>query len=171
MNIVELSINELIPYENNPRKNDEAVQYVANSIKEFGFKVPIVIDKDHVIVAGHTRYKASKQLGLEKVPCIIADDLTDEQIKAFRLADNKTGELANWDFDLLDSELFDIQDIDMDLFGFNQDITIGEEFGSEIEYSDSEKTKFVVEVEFENEDEAMEYLHTCEEQGYHANLK
>ena len=171
MNIVELSINELIPYENNPRKNDEAVQYVANSIKEFGFKVPIVIDKDYVIVAGHTRYKASKQLGLEKVPCIIADDLTDEQIKAFRLADNKTGELADWDFDLLDSELFDIQDIDMDLFGFNKDITIGEEFGSEIEYSDSEKTKFVVEVEFENEDEAVEYLHTCEEQGYHANLK
>lgn len=118
MNIVELNINDLIPYENNPRKNDEAVQYVANSIKEFGFKVPIVIDKDYVIVAGHTRYKASKQLGLEKVPCIIADDLTDEQIKAFRLADNKTGELAEWDIDLLDDELDDILSIDMEDFGF-----------------------------------------------------
>ncbi len=118
MNIVELNINELKPYENNPRKNDEAVQYVANSIKEFGFKVPIVIDKDYVIVAGHTRYKASKQLGLEKVPCIIADDLTDEQIKAFRLADNKTGEFAEWDIDLLDGELDNILSIDMNDFGF-----------------------------------------------------
>lgn len=118
MNIVELNINDLMPYENNPRRNDEAVQYVANSIKEFGFKVPIVIDKDYVIVAGHTRYKASKQLGLEKVPCIVADDLTDEQIKAFRLADNKTGEFAEWDIDLLDDELDDILSINMEDFGF-----------------------------------------------------
>lgn len=118
MNIVELNINDLKPYENNPRKNDEAVQYVANSIKEFGFKVPIVIDKDYVIVAGHTRYKASKHLGLEKVPCIIADDLTDEQIKAFRLADNKTNEFAEWDIDLLDNELDDILSINMEDFGF-----------------------------------------------------
>lgn len=118
MNIVELNINDLTPYENNPRRNDEAVQYVANSIKEFGFKVPIVIDKDYVIVAGHTRYKASKQLGLEKVPCIIADDLTDEQIKAFRLADNKTNEFAEWDIDLLDGELDNILSIDMNDFGF-----------------------------------------------------
>lgn len=118
MNIVELNINDLIPYENNPRRNDEAVQYVANSIKEFGFKVPIVIDKEHVIIAGHTRYKASKQLGLEKVPCIIADDLTDEQIKAFRLADNKTNEFAEWDIDLLDDELDDILSINMEDFGF-----------------------------------------------------
>ena len=118
MQIIEKSITEIMPYEKNPRKNDEAVEYVANSIKEFGFKVPIVIDKNGVIVAGHTRYKAAKELGLEKLPCIIADDLTEEQVKAFRLADNKVGELAEWDFDLLGEELDGIFDIDMSDFGF-----------------------------------------------------
>lgn len=92
MEIVYKKIEDLKPYENNPRFNDEAVQYVANSIKEFGFKVPMVIDKDGTIVAGHTRYKASIELGLKEVPCIIADDLSKEQIKAFRLADNKVSE-------------------------------------------------------------------------------
>lgn len=96
MEIINKKLDELIPYEKNPRKNDEAIQYVANSIKEFGFKVPIIIDKNNVIVAGHTRYKASKELGLKEVPCIIADDLNDEQIKAFRLADNKVSEMAEW---------------------------------------------------------------------------
>lgn len=80
MQIVYKKINDLIPYEKNPRNNDDAVEYVSNSIKEFGFKVPIIIDKNNVIVAGHTRYKASKKLNLDEVPCIIADDLTDEQI-------------------------------------------------------------------------------------------
>ena len=96
MQIIEKKVSELKPYKNNPRKNDKAVQYVANSIKEFGFKVPIVIDNGGVIVAGHTRWKAAKQLKIEKVPCIIADDLTPEQIKAFRLADNKVAEYAKW---------------------------------------------------------------------------
>lgn len=118
MDIIEKKLSELKPYENNPRKNDEAVEYVANSIKEFGFKVPIVIDKDGVIVAGHTRYKAAKQLKFKTVPCIIADDLNEEQIKAFRLADNKTGELAGWDFPLLDIELAEIETLDMADFGF-----------------------------------------------------
>ena len=86
LQIIEKSIAEITPHEKNPRKNDEAVEYVANSIKEFGFKVPIVIDKNGVIVAGHTRYKAAQELGLEKLPCIIADDLTEEQVKAFRLS-------------------------------------------------------------------------------------
>ena len=117
MKIVEKNIKDIRPYENNPRKNDEAVQAVANSIKEFGFKVPIVIDGDGVIVCGHTRYKASMQLGLETVPCVIADDLTEEQIKAFRLADNKTNELAEWDMDMLMEELSAI-DMDMSEFGF-----------------------------------------------------
>ena len=125
MEIVNKKTEELIPYDKNPRKNDEAVDYVANSIKEFGFKVPIVIDKDNVIVAGHTRLKASKKLKLKEVPCIIADDLTDEQIKAFRLADNKVSELANWDFPTLNEELEDI-DIDMEQFGF-EDLEIEEE--------------------------------------------
>lgn len=122
MEIINKKIDELKPYENNPRFNDDAVEYVANSIKEFGFKVPMVIDKNGVIVAGHTRYKAALELGLEEVPCIIADDLTDEQIKAFRLADNKVGEKSSWNFELLDEELEDL-DLNMEDFGF-EDIKI-----------------------------------------------
>lgn len=118
MEIITKKIDELVPYEKNPRKNDEAVDYVANSIKEFGFKVPIVIDKDNVIIAGHTRYKASKKLKLKEVPCIVADDLTEEQVKAFRLADNKVSEVAEWDMTLLGEELLDIEDLDMTDFGF-----------------------------------------------------
>ena len=121
MQIINKTLNEIKPYANNPRNNDGAVDYVANSIKEFGFKVPIVIDANGEIVAGHTRYKAAKKLKLEEVPCIIADDLTEEQVKAFRLADNKVSEAAEWDFELLGSELDDIIDIDMDDFGFDLD--------------------------------------------------
>ena len=120
MKIVNKKINEIKPYENNPRFNDDAVEKVANSIKEFGFKVPIVIDKDGVIVAGHTRYKASIELGLEEVPCIVADDLTEEQIKAFRLADNKVAELSSWNTDKLGEELKGLDlDLDMTDFGFS----------------------------------------------------
>lgn len=120
MNIIEKSLGEIRPYEKNPRKNDEAVKYVAESIKQFGFKVPIVIDADGVIVAGHTRYKAAKQLKMNTVPCIVADDLTEEQIRAYRLADNKTGEMAGWDFSLLEEELQAV-DFDMTDFGFLQE--------------------------------------------------
>lgn len=118
MNIVDKKIKDIHPYEKNPRRNDEAVQYVAESIREFGFKVPIVLDSNNIVVAGHTRLKAAKNLGLKEVPCIIADDLTDEQIKAFRLADNKVSEAAEWDYDLLDLELDDLLDFDMTVFGF-----------------------------------------------------
>ena len=118
MEIKMVKLEELKPYENNPRFNDEAVEYVANSIKQFGFKVPMVIDKNNVIVAGHTRYKASLELGLKEVPCIVADDLNEEQIKAFRLADNKVSEKATWDFELLDEELQDIININMEDFDF-----------------------------------------------------
>ena len=117
MNIVMKKVSELKAYENNPRNNDAAVDAVANSIEEFGFKVPIVITKDDVIIAGHTRLKASLKLGLATVPCIVADDLTEGQIKAFRLADNKTAELASWDFSKLESELASIE-MDMSQFGF-----------------------------------------------------
>lgn len=120
MEIVYKKVNELIPYKNNPRINDEAVEYVKNSIKEFGFKVPIVIDKNNVIIAGHTRLKASLELGLKEVPCIIADDLSEEQIKAFRLADNKVSEKSQWDFSKLNEELDSILDIDMSLFDFEK---------------------------------------------------
>lgn len=117
MNIEYLDLSEIKPYENNPRDNDGAVDYVANSIKEFGFKVPIIIDENNVIVAGHTRLKAAKKLGLEKAPCIRADDLSEKQIRAFRLADNKVGEIATWDLDKLNVELGDL-DFDMGEFGF-----------------------------------------------------
>ena len=118
MNIINIELKKIKQYEKNPRKNDEAVGPVAESIKEFGFKSPIIVDKDNVIVAGHTRYKAAKRLKLKEVPCIVADDLTEEQIKAFRLADNKVGEIAEWDFDLLNMELESIS-FDMSSFGFN----------------------------------------------------
>lgn len=138
MNIIEMRLADIKPYEKNPRKNDNAVQYVAESISQFGFKVPIVIDKDNVIVCGHTRYKASIELGLEKVPCIVADDLTEEQIKAYRLADNKVAEQAGWDFDLLSGELADILSIDMADFGF--DIQEDEEEEEEEKHNEAERT-------------------------------
>lgn len=116
MEIESIKIKDIKPYKNNPRINDNAVEAVKESIKQFGFKVPVVIDKDNVIVCGHTRYKASKELKLKEIPCIRADDLTDEQIKAFRIADNKVSELAEWDMDKLKIELDDIS-IDMSVFG------------------------------------------------------
>lgn len=118
MNIIEMDIEKVIPYENNPRKNDEAVDKVALSISAFGFKVPIVLDANNVVVTGHTRLKAAKKLGLSKVPCILADDLTEEQIRAFRLADNKVAEFSQWDEDKLMQELESLGEIDMSLYGF-----------------------------------------------------
>lgn len=119
MKIVSKKLSEIMPYEKNPRDNDAAVQGVANSIKEFGFKQPIVIDKAGVIVAGHTRYKAAELLGMEEVPTIVADDLNPYQIAAYRLADNKVSEASSWDFKLLDEEISSLEDyFDMSDFGF-----------------------------------------------------
>ena len=130
MQIVNKKLDELREYENNPRNNDNAVAAVAASIKEFGFKVPIVVDAAGVIIAGHTRAKAAARLGLQTVPCIVADDLTEEQIRAFRLADNKTGELAGWDFEKLEQELAQLSEMDMSEFGFimSDDVDIDEFF-------------------------------------------
>lgn len=111
-----VGIEEIKPYKNNPRLNDEAVDAVANSIKEFGFKVPIIIDRNNVIIAGHTRLKAAKRLRLKEIPVVVADDLTDDQIRAFRLADNKVGEIAEWDLGKLDQELENVL-MDMEQFG------------------------------------------------------
>lgn len=140
MKVKNMKVADIIPYENNPRKNEDAVDAVAASIKEFGFRVPIVVDKENVIVAGHTRLKAAEKLGLEEVPTTVADDLTDEQIKAFRLADNKTAELAGWDFEALDIELFDIDKIDMEQFGFvdDEDFDNIDDFFAEAEQEDKE---------------------------------
>lgn len=120
MNIKDIRTCDLKPYENNPRLNEDAVDLVAASIDEFGFKQPIVVDKDLIIIAGHTRWKAAQKLGLETVPCIQADDLTPAQVKAYRLADNKVAEAAQWDLDALQFELeeLDNMDFDMEPFGF-----------------------------------------------------
>lgn len=147
------SIEDLKPYENNPRLNDNAVDAVVSSIKEFGFKVPIVIDRNNTIIAGHTRWKASKKLGLTEVPCIIADDLTEEQVKAFRLADNKVGELAEWDLAKLEEELESI-DLDMELFGFELDTSdLEEEIKERKDLSDDEDGRYEVIVECADEEE------------------
>lgn len=118
MNIVQKALGEIHPYKNNPRKNANAVDAVAESIKRYGFLVPIVLSSDSEIVAGDTRYKAAKKLKLKTVPCVVADELDPEQIKAFRLADNKVGEIAEWDMGLLSAELADIA-ADMSAFGFD----------------------------------------------------
>lgn len=111
MNIVEMQLSELKPYENNPRYNDEAATYVAESIDRFGFKIPIIVDKDYVIIAGHTRYKAAHILGLVTVPCIIADDLNEEDCNLFRIVENEASAKANWDIDKLIEEINDCDDV------------------------------------------------------------
>lgn len=122
MKIIEKNIKDITPYENNPRNNEDAVEKVAESIKEFGFQQPIVVDKDNVVIVGHTRLKAAERLGLDKVPVVIADELTEEQAKAYRLADNKTNEIATWKFDSLNTELRELCDFNMGRFGFNLDL-------------------------------------------------
>ena len=136
MEIINKKVDELIPYENNPRINDDAIEYVAKSIKEYGFKVPIVIDKNNVVVTGHTRLKAAKKLGLKEIPTIIADDLNEEQIKAFRLADNKVADYSYFDNTKLLEELkgledyftgFDISDTFEDILDESDTSVLGEE--------------------------------------------
>lgn len=158
LEIVYKKLEQLTPYENNPRNNEKAIEKVANSIEDFGFKVPIVIDKDNIIVAGHTRYLAAKELGLEEVPCIVADDLDKEQIKAFRLADNKVGEFSEWDFDKLEEELLALQfDFDMDDFGFG-DEDKGDKEDDEIPVKDAPDGF--------DEIEELETEHECPKCGY-----
>ena len=119
MNIIEVPVDKLIPYENNPRIiSEEAVDVVAASIEAFDFQQPIVIDKNYVVIAGHTRLKAAKQLGLETVPCKIADELNDAEAAAYRLADNKTGEFSKWDFEKLPFETQKLETFKMEQFGF-----------------------------------------------------
>ena len=131
MEIIYKNIKELKKYKNNPRINDESVKFVANSIKEFGFKVPIIIDVNNEIVCGHTRFEAAKKLKMEEIPCIIANDLNENQIKAFRLADNRVSEFSIWEQNKLIDELNDIDlGIDMSNFGFDfkmENIKIGKE--------------------------------------------
>lgn len=120
MEIVNLLIEDIKPFKNNPRINGRAIKVVADSIREFGFKNPIVVDKNMEIIVGHTRLEASKVLGLTKVPVIIAEDLTEEQVKAFRIMDNKSSEFAEWDYTKLLEEMGELQaeDYNIDLTGF-----------------------------------------------------
>ncbi len=138
-----VKLDDVKPYENNPRFNDAGVDAVAESIKEFGFKVPIVIDKDGIIVAGHTRYKAAQKLALKELPVIMVDDLNEEEVKAFRLADNKTGELSTWDWGLLEEELSEL-DIDMTKFGFAEHSISMDDYFHDEEYDKTSKERKTV---------------------------
>ena len=122
LKIIQLPVSEVHPYPNNPRINDDAVVPVAKSISEFGFRSPIIVDKNHVVICGHTRLKAAQKLGLETVPVHVASDLNAEQIKAFRLVDNRTGELSKWDFELLGLEVEDLRQSEFSIneFGFSE---------------------------------------------------
>lgn len=149
MQIYDKPLEWLTPYENNPRNNDEAVEQVANSISEFGFKVPIVATSSGEIINGHTRWKAAKKLKLKTVPVIIADDLTEEQVRAFRLADNKVAEIAQWDIELLLSEIESVDNLDMTLFGFtDSDYTLDD-------FEDEETDTDISEDEIESEGDSV----------------
>lgn len=136
-----LAVSELVPYANNPRKNKKAINSVAKSIKDFGFRVPIVVDENKVIVCGHTRYEACKKLGMKKVPCIMADDLNEEQVKAFRLVDNNVAAYSTWDEDALAAEIEELG-IDMAQYGFGIDkaLKAGEEI--DVDEFDDEQFKY-----------------------------
>lgn len=167
MQIKMVPIADIIPYENNPRKNTDAVQYVKNSIKEFGFKIPMVLDTKNVIVCGHTRFLAAQELGMTEVPCTYADDLTEEQIKAFRLADNKTAEMSAWDFEKLElelDELAELDDIDMSDFGFELDFEEKAETKELKEATYSESIGVIIDCS--DEYEAEEIFNKLQEEGY-----
>lgn len=162
MQVRMLSLAEIQPYERNPRKNDKAVEAVAASIERFGFLVPLVIDKAGIIVAGHTRYKAAQKIGLQTVPCVIAEELSEDQIKAFRIADNKVAEFAEWDEELLPLELADIA-MDMTAFGF--EAVSAEDFGDDFKLDEGEKKPFQqISLTLHNEQAAL--LHAAIEYVY-----
>ena len=165
MQIYDKRLDEIKPYENNPRHNDNAVDAVANSIREFGFKVPIVVDSEGVIVAGHTRYKAAQKLGLKTVPCLVADDLTQEQVNAFRLADNKVGELATWDLDTLKVELDNIGEIDLSDMGFDLNDEPDENIiePSEKEINGYQYVHYMITVDINNHDKIIGLINELKE--------
>lgn len=169
MQIVYRHVSDLIPYVNNARKNDHAVDAVASSIKNYGFKQPIVIDSQGEVVAGHTRLKAAKKLNMEQVPCIIADDLTPAQIKAYRIADNKVAELSEWDMELLKVELEDIEGFT----GFEVD-ELQNFFEDEQEkvkdLSDKIKTNYQVIIECLDENELENTFEKLKSEGYQCRI-
>ena len=157
MNIIKMKVEDLIPYVNNPRNNENAVDKVASSIAEFGFKNPIFIDKNNVVVNGHTRLLASKKLGLKEVPCIVINDITDTQIKAFRIADNKVAEYSKWDYDLLNIELEQLEELDFSMSDF------GISTFEPIEFEIDEDIEEILEEEYE---EPLKKTCTCPNCGH-----
>lgn len=172
MKVEDWQIKDVKPYANNPRNNDDAVEATANSIKEFGWQQPIVVDKNGVIIVGHTRLKAAKKLKLKQVPVTVAENLTDEQVKAYRLADNKTGELADWNEDLLASELEELGNLDFDMseFGFDDldesDSQLKDENTNPVPIDD----KTVIIIESDDEAELEQYFDKLVKEGYPCRL-
>ncbi len=145
MKIEYREINEIKPYNRNPRVNDKAIEFLMNSVKEFGFKVPITIDKDDVIITGHTRYEVAKRLGMDKIPTIKIEDLDDNKIKAFRLADNKVGEIAQWNYEKLEEELMELKTINKELLGFDEeDVNIDWDNIEEISLDNYEEPEHII---------------------------
>lgn len=163
MEITEKRLEELKPYDNNPRKNDKAVEALVESIKEFGFRVPLIISNENVIISGHTRYKAAEELELEIVPCIVADKLTADEVKQFRIVDNKTQELAKWDFAALAEELESITTINMDAFGF---AAFSDDNGEPVEITSSLNEGEEVDLDDFDDDQ---FDHECPECGFKWN--
>lgn len=140
MELKTMKLTELKPYPNNPRKNDNAVEAVAESIKQCGYVAPIVVDEDFVILAGHTRYKALKTLGRKETQVIVREGLTEEQKRKYRLLDNKTGELAEWDFDLLP---FELEGLDFGTLNLDWGVVSPDDYDEDFELPDGEKEPFV----------------------------
>ena len=172
MNIVYRSLKTLKPYKKNAKKhNKEQVERIANSIKEFGFTQPVIVDKNNCVVAGHGRILGAKKAGLKQVPTVMLDDLTEEQIKAYRLVDNKLNE-SEWDYNLLDDELENLaEDIDMSLFGFDLDMTDEEldEVMKEVKFKTKEK--HLVIVSCKSEKETTKAQKEIEQLGYKCDVK
>lgn len=163
MTVLELNIKDLKPYENNPRDNSEAVNNVTESIRQFGFNIPILVKEDMTIIAGHTRLEAAKELGLKKIPGIIINDLPAELIDQFRIIDNKTAELSSWDFEKLMIEMSKIEEINMDAFGFGD---FEEEEGKSRSAEDQNLEGKEIELsEFDDE----QFEHTCPHCGFRWN--
>lgn len=172
MNLVKKDMNEIFPYANNPRKNDSAVDAVAESIRQCGYIAPIIVDEDGVILAGHTRYKALKKLGRDWAEVIVKDGLTEEQKKKYRLLDNKTGELASWDLDLLSNEIegldFDGLSLGWDVYRIS-DKELNDLMNEEVEMRSKKKTMVVVETETNEEAEAV--ANVLKDNGYSPKIK
>lgn len=166
-----VSLDKIIEYINNPRNNEAAVDRVAASIAEFGFNVPLVLDKDNVIITGHTRYKAAKKLKLDKVPCIYAEGLTKAQVKAYRIADNKVSEYASWDKDLLAVELERLEEeaYNLELTGFDMDEIekmLNPAEPNETDLSDEVTETYEVIIECVNETEQEQIYNSLIGEGY-----